>query len=78
MIYRIGICDKEDFATSLLENIIQDFFKDTGDEVEVYTWNYIEGFIRDISYKINLDILFIDVNMMNNEKVNVSEFIRNI
>lgn len=78
MIYRIGICDKEDFATSLLENIIQDFFKDTGDEVEVYTWNYIEGFIRDISYKVNLDILFIDVNMMNNEEVNVSEYIRNI
>ena len=62
MKYRIGICDDEISACSELEQYITDYFKEQTDSVEVLVWNSAEEFIKDVPEKVNVDILFLDMN----------------
>lgn len=76
MKYRIGICDDEISACSELELYITDYFKEQTDSVEVLVWNSAEEFIKDVPEKVNVDILFLDIQLPRKNGVDVGHYIR--
>ena len=76
MKYRIGICDDEISACSELEQYITDYFKEQTDSVEVLVWNSAEEFIKDVPEKVNVDILFLDIQLPRKNGVDVGHYIR--
>lgn len=76
MKYRIGICDDEVSTCSNLERYIMDFFREQIDNVEVYVWNTAEEFIKDVPLKVNIDILFLDIELPKKNGVDVGYYIR--
>ena len=77
MIYQIGICDDENSTCSELESIIMDYFKIAGLNVQLNVWNCAEDFMRDIPAKVDVDILFLDIEMPDYNGIYVGEYIRN-
>ena len=77
MIYRVGICDDEVSTCSQIENVVRELFKNRKETVETYVWNSGEGIIRDINAKVDLDILFLDIELPVYNGVEVGRYIRN-
>lgn len=77
MIYQIGICDDENSTCSELENILIDYFKVSGLNVQVNVWNCAEDFMRDVPLKVKVDLLFLDIELPNYNGIYVGEYIRN-
>ncbi len=77
MIYQIGICDDENSTCSELESIIMDYFKIAGLNVQLNIWNCAEDFKRDVPAKVDVDILFLDIEMPDYNGIYVGEYIRN-
>ena len=77
MIYQIGICDDENSTCSELESIIMDYFKIAGLNVQLNIWNCAEDFMRDVPAKVDVDILFLDIEMPDYNGIYVGEYIRN-
>ena len=77
MIYQIGICDDENSTCSELESIIMDHFKIAGLNVQLNVWNCAEDFMRDVPAKVDVDILFLDIEMPDYNGIYVGEYIRN-
>ncbi len=78
MIYTIGICDDERSTCSELENVIVDLFREMNDDVEIQVWNSAESFMKDVPSKVNVDILFIDIQLPRLNGVDVGHYIREI
>ena len=77
MIYQIGICDDENSTCSELENILINYFKVSGLNVQVNVWNCAEDFMRDVPLKAKVDLLFLDIELPNYNGIYVGEYIRN-
>ena len=77
MIYRVGSCDDEVSTCSQIENVVRELFKNRKETVETYVWNSGEGIIRDINAKVDLDILFLDIELPVYNGVEVGRYIRN-
>ncbi|MGN0319584.1 MAG: LytR/AlgR family response regulator transcription factor [Lachnospira sp.] len=76
MKHRIGICDDEIAICSELECYLLDFFREQTDDVEVFVWNSAETFINDVPEKVNVDILFLDIELPQKNGVDVGYYIR--
>lgn len=76
MRYRIGICDDENSTCSELEIYIAECFKGKSDSVDVLVWNSAESFIEDVPEKINLDVLFLDIELPGKNGIDVGYYIR--
>lgn len=77
MVYQIGICDDEKSTCSELEEIILNYFELSDIEVEVSVWNCAEDLIKDVPSKVELNILFLDIELPGQSGVFVGEYIRN-
>ena len=77
MIYRIGICDDEQLSCSELENYINEIFECKDDKAEIYVWNSGEALKRDISNGVNIDILFLDIELLDSNGIELGKYIRN-
>lgn len=75
MIYQIGICDDENSTCSELENILIDYFKVSGLNVQVNVWNCAEDFMRDVPLKVKVDLLFLDIELPNYNGIYVGELV---
>ena len=60
-----------------LENILIDYFKVSGLNVQVNVWNCAEDFMRDVPLKVKVDLLFLDIELPNYNGIYVGEYIRN-
>ncbi len=77
MVYRIGICDDENSTCSELEKILMEYSKVSDLEIQINIWNSAETFITDVPSKVNVDILFLDIEMPGKNGVHLGEYIRN-
>ena len=75
--YSIGICDGDSLFCSKLEKYIMDFLKDTKEHADIFVWNTGQACLNDLK-NINLDILFLDVDLPDENGIEVCEHIRNI
>lgn len=77
MVYQIGICDDEISTCSELKKILTDYFKISDLEMHINIWDSAEAFMCDVPSKVNVDILFLDIEMPRKNGVHVGEYIRN-
>lgn len=77
MIYRIGICDDEQLTCSELENYINEIFECKDDKAEIYVWNVGEALKKDISNGVKIDILFLDIELLDSNGIELGKYIRN-
>lgn len=77
MIYQIGICDDEVSTCSDLEEFLVKYFRLIGIRVQISIWTNVEDFIRDVPSKIEVDILFLDIEMPGMNGIAAGEYIRN-
>mgnify|MGYP005908365427 FL=1 len=77
MIYRIGICDDEQLTCSELENYINEIFECKDDKAEIYVWNAGEALKKDISNGVKIDILFLDIELLDSNGIELGKYIRN-
>ena len=74
--HKIAICDDEKNVCSRLDELIYKFFKDRSERCEVEVWYDSYSLCRQIG-EYNPDILFLDIELPNNNGVYVGKFIRN-
>jgi DNA-binding LytR/AlgR family response regulator len=74
--HKIAICDDEKNVCSRLEELIYKFFKDRSERCEVEVWYDSDSLCHQIG-EYNPDILFLDIELPNNNGVYVGKFIRN-
>ena len=74
---RIGICDDEQLTCSELENYINEIFECKDDEAEIYVWNSGEALKKDISNGVKIDILFLDIELLDSNGIELGKYIRN-
>ncbi len=76
MKYTVGICDDEQATCSVLENIILNYFKALGYEIEVYVWNTGDSCCNDLEKKIQVNLLFLDIELPGKNGVETGKYIR--
>ena len=76
MRYRIGICDDEKFTCKEIEDTIIKFFHTIDADIETYVWYDAETFMKDVPAKVELDILFLDIELPGYNGVDVGNYIR--
>jgi DNA-binding LytR/AlgR family response regulator len=74
--YRIGICDDEKGTCSEIEEYVYRFFKSTNSECEVETWHTGKSCINEIRDKFQPDILFLDIELPDQNGISVAKYIR--
>lgn len=76
--FHIGICDDEKETCTQLEEWCYEYGKKNGLDIEVYVWYTGEALCNDIANKKNqLDILFLDIELISTDGIKVGKFIRN-
>lgn len=75
--YSIGICDGDSLFCSKSEKYIMDLLKDNKERADIFVWNTGQACLNDLK-NINLDILFLDVDLPDENGIEVCEHIRNI
>lgn len=78
MKYRIGICDDEIFTCSEIEDTIIKYFHTIDADVETYVWYQAEEFMKDVPDKVELDILFLDIELPGLNGIAVGNYIREL
>ena len=74
--YRVGICDDDTILCSLLEEQIQALFVEISTGFEIEVWYDGESLENDLKKGIGLDILFLDIELLQKNGVEVGAFIR--
>lgn len=74
--YYIGICDDEKGTCAELENIICDYMDANGLEVDISVWYKGESLCRFLEKESILDILFLDIELVSTNGIQVGKFIR--
>lgn len=77
MVYKIGICDDEISTCSELEIFIAELFKNLNEKAEIYVWHSAEVFMEDVPERIDLNMLFLDIELPKKNGVDVGRYIRN-
>ncbi len=75
--YRIGICDDDKELCAGLEEQIYRIAKELSVKVEVEVWYSGESILRDLGNGIQLDMIFLDIELVQKNGVSVGKFIRN-
>ena len=75
--YRIGICDDDKILCSALEEQIYELSKELAIKIEIDVWYSGESIENDLKKGIELDLLFLDIELVQNNGIAVGNFIRN-
>lgn len=75
MNFKIGICDDEISLCRELEEEILEFARQNGFKIDVEVWNTAESCCDDLA-KMDIDVLFLDIELPGNNGVSVGKYIR--
>ena len=75
--YRIGICDDDKVLCADLEEQIYEISKELALKVEIDVWYSGESVQNDLQKGIELELLFLDIELIQNNGIAVGNFIRN-
>ena len=75
--YRIGICDDDKVLCADLEEQIYEISKELALKVEIDVWYSGESVQNDLQKGIELDLLFLDIELVQENGITVGKFIRN-
>lgn len=75
--YKIGICDDHKILCSVLEEQIYELSKEIEIKVDVEVWYSGESIQNDLKKGIELDLLFLDIELVQENGIAVGNFIRN-
>lgn len=76
MFYRIGICDDDNSLCIELIQYIKDYFDVREDNVYTYTWKSGGDLIKDLNDNIELDILFLDIELPVMNGISIGKYVR--
>ncbi len=76
MLYRIGICDDDNSICVQLAQYIKDYFDVREDNADVYTWKSGGDLIKDLNDNIELDILFLDIELPVMNGISIGRYVR--
>lgn len=74
--YRIGICDDDQYTCAELENMIEEYAKQIFLEVEILHWYSGEKLCDYLIKDEEIDFLFLDIELIEINGVDVGKFIR--
>lgn len=74
--YRIGICDDDKELCSGLEEQIYHIAKELSVKVEVEVWYSGESILNDLGNDTQLDLIFLDIELVHKNGISVGKFIR--
>ncbi len=74
--YRVGICDDDKVLCSLLEEQIQGLSADISVKFEIEVWYSGESLERDLKKGVGLDLLFLDIELLQKNGIEIGAFIR--
>ncbi|MDE7311880.1 MAG: LytTR family DNA-binding domain-containing protein [Eubacterium sp.] len=74
--YRIGICDDDKILCSLLEEQLQQLSADLSVKFEIEVWYSGESLERDLKKGAGLDLLFLDIELLQKNGIEIGAFIR--
>lgn len=75
--YNIGICDDERDTCVQITNMIQEYSKKNKVEIEVSVWHTGEALYEDLTKKIHIDLLFLDIELVSTNGIQIGKLIRN-
>lgn len=75
--YRIGICDDDKELCSGLEEQLYRIAGELSIKVEIDVWYSGEGILQDLRKGIQLDLIFLDIELVQKNGIAVGSFIRN-
>lgn len=75
--YKIGICDDDKILCSALEEKIYEISKEIAVKVDVNVWYSGESIQNDLKKGIELDLIFLDIELVQKNGIAVGNFIRN-
>lgn len=75
--YKIGICDDDKILCSALEEKIYEISKEIAIKVDVNVWYSGESIQNDLKKGIELDLIFLDIELVQKNGIAVGNFIRN-
>ncbi len=75
--YRIGICDDDKELCAGLEEQIYRIAKELSVKVEVEVWYSGESILHDLENGTQLDLIFLDIELVQKNGISVGRFIRN-
>lgn len=76
MIYTVGICDGDICSCANLESYISEFYKERMMEVDLYIYKDAENVISDLEEGLNLNILFVSLDIKKILGVELGRYIR--
>lgn len=76
-VYRIGICDDDKVLCASLEEQINVLFNQFSDKVYIEVWYSGEGILNDLGNGIELDLIFLDIELVSQSGIDVGMRIRN-
>jgi DNA-binding LytR/AlgR family response regulator len=74
--YRVGICDDDKILCSLLEEQIQGLSAEFLVKFEIEVWYSGESLECDLKKGVELDILFLDIELLQKNGIEIAAFIR--
>lgn len=74
--YRIGICDDDKELCSGLEEQIYHIAKELSVKAEVEVWYSGESILKDLENGTQLDLIFLDIELIHKNGISVGKFIR--
>lgn len=74
---QIGICDDEKTTCAELEELLYDYGKELGIELEVCVWHQGESLCEDLKDN-TLDLLFLDIELLSTDGIKVGRYIRDV
>ena len=74
--YKIGICDDDKILCAALEEQIDGLSKEMDIKVDVEVWYSGESIQNDVKKGIELDLLFLDIELVQENGIAVGKFIR--
>ena len=75
--YNIGICDDERETCAQIVNMIQDYGKRNKLEIEISVWYTGEALYADLVKKTMIDLLFLDIELVSTDGIQIGKLIRN-
>ena len=74
--YNIGICDDEHAACAQIAEMVYEYDRRNKVGIEVTVWNTGEGLYQDMQKKKAIDLLFLDIELVSMDGIQVGRLIR--
>lgn len=78
IMYRIGVCDDDRVLCASLEEQIYNLFNAFSDKVMIEVWYSGEGILNDLENGTELDLIFLDIELVRQSGIDVGMHIRNV